>query len=153
MDERDSILTGTPQQAAELLTRLESGYRAAYQAARQAEGTPEWGRAISTAAEVHHHWAQAMDESRQLGMRHPAERLPDFAARARREGEPEAETKKQPPDRDPSPPPGTKAPEYVVEAWISERLKDKIRRFESTPASSRQAGRERAPEPDLEAEP
>jgi hypothetical protein len=153
MDERDSVLHGTPQQAAELLTRLESGYRAAYQAARQAEGTPEWGRAISTAAEVHHHWAQAMDESCRPGMRHPAEPLPGFAARARREGETEAETNKQPPGRDPSPPSGTRAPEYVVQAWASEQIKDKIRRSEPTPASSRQAGRERAPEPDLEAEP
>jgi hypothetical protein len=153
VDERDSILTGTPQQAAELLTRLKSGYRAAYQAARQAEGTPEWGRAISTAAEVHHHWAQAMDESCQLGMRHPAEPLPDFAGRARREGETEAETKKQPPGRDPSPPSGTRAPEYVMEAWVSEQLKDKIGHLNVTPASSRQAGRECAPDPDLEAEP
>jgi hypothetical protein len=153
VDERDSILNGTPQQAAELLTRLESGYRAAYQAARQAEGTPGWGRAISTAAEVHHHWAQAMDESCRSGMRQPAEKLPDFAARACREGEPEAEANKQPPGREPSPPPGTRAPEYVVQAWVSEQLKDKIRRLEATPASSRPAGCERAPEPDREAEP
>ena len=91
MDERDSILTGTPLEAAELLTKLESGYRAAYQAAHQAEGTPEWGPAISTAAELHRHWAQAMGESSQLGMRRPAEELPEFAARAERESEPEAE--------------------------------------------------------------
>jgi hypothetical protein len=88
---RDSILTGTAQQAARLLTRLESGYRAAYQAARQAEGTPGWGQAISTAAEVHRHWAQAMGESCRPGMRQPAEPLREFAARAGRESEPEAE--------------------------------------------------------------
>jgi hypothetical protein len=60
---------------------------------------------------------------------------------------------KQPPDRDPSPRPRTRAPEYVVEAWVSAQLKDKIRRLDATPASSRQTGHERAPEPDLEAEP
>src|SRR5215475_7743332 len=79
--------------------------------ARQAEGTPAWGPAISTAAEVHQHWAQAMDESCQLGTRQPAEPLPDFAARAWRHGELEAEAK-QPPGRDPSPPLGTRPPEY-----------------------------------------
>src|SRR5262245_12208345 len=108
MDEGDNILAGTPQQAAELLTRLERGYRAADQAARQAGGTPGWRRAISTAAEVHHHWAQAMDESCRSGMRHPDEPLPDSAARARREGEPEAEANNQPPGREPSPSPGTR---------------------------------------------
>ena len=60
---------------------------------------------------------------------------------------------KQPPGPDPSPRPGTRPPEYVVETWVSEQLKDKIRRLDATPAHSRQTGRERAPEPDLEAEP
>ena len=113
-EDHDSILNGaTPQEAAHLLTMLDSGQRAAYEAARQAEGTPAWGPAISTAAEVHHHWAKAMNESERLGIRQSAEPLPDFAARAGRQGEPEAEAK-QPPGRDPSPPPGTRSPEYVV---------------------------------------
>ena len=151
--DHDSILNGaTPQEAAHLLTTLESGQRAAYEAARQAEGTPAWGPAISTAAEVHHHWAQAMDESCRLGMRQPAEPLPDFAARAWRQGEPEAEAK-QPPGSDSSPPPKTRPPEYVVEAWVSEQLKEKIRRLDAAPAHSRRAEHRRAPEPDLEAEP
>lgn len=93
-----------------------------------------------------------MDESCQLGMRQPGEPLPDFAARAWLQGEPEAEAK-QPPDRDPSPPPGIRPPEYVVEAWASEQLKDKIRLLDAAPANSRQAEHVRAPEPDLEAEP
>jgi hypothetical protein len=150
--DQEKILNGTPQQAAELLTKLESGYCAAYEAARQAEGTPEWGRAVSTAAELHHHWAQAMEESCQPGMRQPAEPLGDFAARACLQGEPGAE-RKQPPYRDPSSSPGTRPPEYVVEAWVNEQLKEKIRRLDAAPANSRQTEHRRAPEPDLEAEP
>jgi hypothetical protein len=149
----DSILnSATPQEAAHLLTTLDSGQRAAYEAARQAEGTSAWGPAISTAAEVHHHWIQAMDESCQLGMRQPAEPLPDFAARVWRRGEPAAEAK-NPPGRDPSPPPKTRPPEYLVEAWVSEQLKEKIRRLDAAPGRSRGAEHRRAPEPDLEAEP
>jgi hypothetical protein len=93
---QDSILNGaTPQEAAHLLTSLESGQRAAYEVARQAEGTPAWGSAISTAAEVHRLSAEAMNESCQPGMREPGEPLGNFAARAWRESsrapEPEAE--------------------------------------------------------------
>ena len=152
MRDHEKILNGTPQQAAELLTKLESGYRAAYDAARHAEGTPEWGRAVSTAAEVHHHWAQAMEESCQPGMRQPAEPLGDFAARACLQDEPEAEAN-QPSGRDPSPSPGTRHPEYMVEAWVNKQIKEKIQRLDADPANSRQAEHRRAPEPDLEAEP
>ena len=43
--DRDSILNGaTPSEAAHLLTRLDSGQRAAYEVARQAEGTPDGDR-------------------------------------------------------------------------------------------------------------
>jgi hypothetical protein len=151
--DHDGILNGaTPQEAAHLLTTLDSGQRAAYEAARRAEGTPAWGPAVSTAAEVHHLWAQAMDESCRLGMRQPAEPLPDFAARACRQGELEAKAK-QPPGRDPSPPPKTRPPEYVVEAWVSEQLKEKIQRIGAAPAHSRRAEHRRTPEPNLEAEP
>jgi hypothetical protein len=81
--DQDSILNGvTPLEAAHLLTRLDSGQRAAYEVARQAEGTPAWGPAISTAAEVHRLSAEAMNESCQPGMREPGERLDKFAARA-----------------------------------------------------------------------
>jgi hypothetical protein len=82
-EDRDSILNGaTPLEAAHLLTRLESGQRAAYEVARQAEGTPAWGPAISTAAEVHRLSAEAMNESCQPGMRELGEPLGKFAARA-----------------------------------------------------------------------
>jgi hypothetical protein len=95
-ENQDSILNGaTPQEAAHLLTSLESGQRAAYEVARQAEGSPAWGPAISTAAEVHRLSAEAMNESCQPGMREPGEPLDNFAARAWRESshapEPEAE--------------------------------------------------------------
>jgi hypothetical protein len=85
-DDHDSILNGaTPLEAAHLLTTLASGQQAAYEVARQAEGTPAWGPAISTAAEVHRLSAEAMNESCQPGMREPDERLDNFAARAWRE--------------------------------------------------------------------
>jgi hypothetical protein len=29
---------------------------------------------------------------------------------------------------DPSPPPGTRPPEYVIEAWVSPQIQDRIRR-------------------------
>jgi hypothetical protein len=80
---------------AHLLTSLESEQRAAYKVARQAEGTPAWGPAISTAAEVHRLSAEAINESCQPGMREPGEPLDNFVARAWRESsrasEPEAE--------------------------------------------------------------
>lgn len=43
MKDRDKILNGTPQQAAQLLTELESGYRAAYQAAPPSRGHARMG--------------------------------------------------------------------------------------------------------------
>lgn len=93
--DHDSILNGaTPSEAAHLPTTLESGQHAAYEAAHQAEGTPAWGPAISTAAEVHRLSAEAINESCQPGMREPGEPLGKFAARVRRESSrvPELET-------------------------------------------------------------
>ncbi len=61
---------------------------------------------------------------------------------------------RQPQNRDPAPAPGTRTPDYVVEAWVSQQLKDRIRRLGATPAEPGQADPQgRAPEPELEAEP
>jgi hypothetical protein len=93
--DHDSILNAaTPQEAAYLLTTLESGQHAAYETAHKAEATPACGPAISTAAEIHRLSAEAINESRQPGMHEPGEPLDNFAARARRESSrvPELET-------------------------------------------------------------
>ena len=61
---------------------------------------------------------------------------------------------KKPQDRDASHAPGTRPPDYVVEAWVSQQLKERIRRLAATPADPGQAEAQgRAPEPELEAEP
>jgi hypothetical protein len=61
---------------------------------------------------------------------------------------------KQPRNRDATPTPGTRPPEYVIEAWVSEQLKDRIRRLGPAPAAPGRTGPQRqAPEPELEAEP
>jgi hypothetical protein len=61
---------------------------------------------------------------------------------------------KQPHDRNASATPGIRPAEYVVEGWVSQQLKDKIRRLGAAPADPGQAGApNRAPEPELEAEP
>jgi hypothetical protein len=207
---QDSILTGTPQQAAELLTTLEGGYRAAYQTARQAEGTPSGGGrsrprpkctttgrrpwtspasaacasqanrcpssppALGGTASLKRSRAEmsplkgktprtavglatgqvvrCREDSQNTGTdAHPP--APGGKARATAGEGKDRAGMKQPPGHDPSPAPVTRGPEYVVEAWDSEQLKDKIRRLDATPASSRQARHERAPEPDREAEP
>ncbi len=60
----------------------------------------------------------------------------------------------QPQNPDPAPTPGARSPEYVVEAWVSQQLKDRIRRLAATAADPWQADPQgRAPEPELEAEP
>ena len=41
---------------------------------------------------------------------------------------------KQPSRRDASPPSGTRPPEYVVEAWVSPQLRDRIQRTGTAPA-------------------
>jgi hypothetical protein len=53
-----------------------------------------------------------------------------------------------------SPPPGTRPPEYVIEAWVSPQLKDRIRRPTATRTDQRQPDPQREPsQPELEAEP
>jgi hypothetical protein len=61
----------------------------------------------------------------------------------------------QPPDRDASHHPGSgRPPEYVVEAWVSHQLRDKIQRVAADHTSTGKADiQRRAPEPELEAEP
>jgi predicted GIY-YIG superfamily endonuclease len=61
---------------------------------------------------------------------------------------------KQPPSRDPGPPPGTRPPEYVAELWVSHQLEDKIHHLDAAPGATGQASRHiRPPEPELETEP
>jgi hypothetical protein len=67
----------------------------------------------------------------------------------------------QPNDRGASHPPGTsRQPEYVVEAWVSEQLRDRIQRNTTSRAEPPQAANTpiahtltREPQADLEAEP
>jgi hypothetical protein len=61
----------------------------------------------------------------------------------------------QPPDRDAGHHPGTgRPPEYVVEAWVSHQLRDKVQRLAADSTGTGKADiQRRAPEPELEAEP
>ncbi len=55
---------------------------------------------------------------------------------------------------DNSPPLGARPPEYVIEAWVSAQLKDRIRRLAAARTGQQQADPQgEAPQPDLEAEP
>ena len=78
-------------EAAELLGKLDRGYRSAYAAARQAEGTPEWGSRYSMAADIHKDAALAWIEAGDRGLREPAETIPAMTARAHRQPIAEAE--------------------------------------------------------------
>ena len=61
---------------------------------------------------------------------------------------------KHPPDRGPNPVPGTGRPSaYVVQAWVSDQLKDKIQRLGAPPTAEKADRQIRAPEPELEAAP
>ena len=53
---------------------------------------------------------------------------------------------KQPRQPDPSPPPGTRVPEYVVEVWVSRQLKDRIRRLGVITADSGQRAPQNEPQ-------
>jgi hypothetical protein len=59
------------------------------------------------------------------------------------------------PDRDANRLSGTgRPPEYVVEAWVSHQLRDKIQHLDATLSGAEKADRQgRVPEPELEAEP
>jgi hypothetical protein len=54
----------------------------------------------------------------------------------------------------PSPARGTRTPEYVVEAWVSPQLKDRIRHLDATARDQRRPDLQgEAPQPEMEAEP
>ena len=59
----------------------------------------------------------------------------------------------QPHQPDPSPPPGTRPPEYVIEAWVSAQLKDRIRRLAAHTGQRQRDLQDEVAQPDLEAEP
>jgi hypothetical protein len=64
---------------------------------------------------------------------------------------------KQPRDREAGRTPGTRPPEYVIETWVSEQLRDRIQRTGKSLAEALQATdtdtQTRAPQAELEAEP
>src|SRR5947208_2680227 len=92
--DRNTLLTeASAAEAAELLGKLDRGYRSAYAAARQAEGTPDWGSRYSMAADIHQDATLAWIEAEDRGLREPAETIPATTARADRQAmrEPEHE--------------------------------------------------------------
>jgi hypothetical protein len=61
---------------------------------------------------------------------------------------------KQPHQPDPSPPHGRRVPEYVVEVWVSQQLKERIRRLGLITADPGQRAPQNEPSgAELEAEP
>jgi len=66
---------------------------------------------------------------------------------------------KQPRDREARRAPGTRPPEYVIETWVSEQLRDRIQRTGKSLAEALQATdthpytQTHTPEAELEAEP
>jgi hypothetical protein len=78
-------------EAAELLAKLDRGYRSAYAVARQAEGTSEWGSRYSMAADIHQDATLASIEAGERGLREPTETIPAMMARADRQALPEPE--------------------------------------------------------------
>ena len=94
MDGRDgnALLTeASAAEAAELLGKLDRGYRSAYAVARQAEGTPEWGSRYSMAADLHKDATLAWIEAGDRGLREPTETIPAMTAQAHRPAIAEAE--------------------------------------------------------------
>ena len=60
---------------------------------------------------------------------------------------------KQPHHPAPNPAPGTRSPEYVIEAWVSPQLKDRIRRAATRADPERPELQGEAQQAELEAEP
>jgi hypothetical protein len=61
---------------------------------------------------------------------------------------------KRPRQPDPSPLPGTRPPEYVIEVWVSPQLKDRVRRATATRTGRKQLDPQSgAQREELEAEP
>jgi hypothetical protein len=91
---RNALLNeASAAEAAELLSKLDRGHRSAYEAARQAEGTPEWGSRYSMAADIHQDATLAWIEAGERGLREPTETIPAMTARTYRQAlaEPEHE--------------------------------------------------------------
>src|SRR5438552_3115202 len=84
--DRNALLhEASAAEAAELLGKLDRGYRSAYAVARQAEGTPEWGSRYSMAADLHQDATLARIEAEDRGLREPAQTIPAMAAQAKHE--------------------------------------------------------------------
>jgi hypothetical protein len=94
MDGRDgnALLTeALAAEAAELLAKLDRGYRSAYAVARQAEGTPEWGSRYSMAADIHQDATLAWIEAGDRGLREPTEPISAMTAPTYRQAQAEPE--------------------------------------------------------------
>jgi hypothetical protein len=90
----------TAVEAAQLLSVLESGERAAWLAAHEVRGTPEWASRFAAAAEVGAVSTDAMAETFESGMRRPGETVEQFTARAGREAERADVAEWEDPDRE-----------------------------------------------------
>ncbi len=93
MKRGEGIITDdyTPAEAAQLLTALEEGQRAAWASAHAVRGTAEGESRFAAANEVNGAYLDAMWETYDNGMRHPAESIEQFTARVAPEPEPEME--------------------------------------------------------------
>jgi hypothetical protein len=94
MNSRDTnaILTeASAAEAAQLLGKLDRGYQSAYAAARQAEGTPEWGTRYSMAADLHQDATLAWIEAGDRGLREPTEPISAMTAPTYRQAQAEPE--------------------------------------------------------------
>ena len=79
--DRNALLNqASAAEAAELLGKLDRGYRSAYAVARQAQGTPEWGSRYSMAADIHQDATLARIEAEDHGLREPTETIPVMTA-------------------------------------------------------------------------
>jgi len=90
----------TAVEAAQLLSVLESGERAAWHAAHEVRGTPEWPSRFAAAAEVGAVSTDAMTETFESGMRQPGETVEQFTARAGHEAEHLDAAEREDPDRE-----------------------------------------------------